>query len=64
MNDLSQDALLTSTATKVERDEFLKIVNIGDTIKHNDNSVTTVVRKTYVQQVSGDYKIEVASERK
>ncbi|MDF9775571.1 hypothetical protein [Pseudomonas baetica] len=64
MNDLSQGEPLTGTATEVERDEFLKIVSIGDTIKHQDNSITTVVRKTYVHQMSGNYKIEVASERK
>ena len=63
MNDLSQGVLLASTTTEVKRDEFLKIVNIGDQIKHGDNSVSTVTRKTYVQQISGDYIIEVASKR-
>jgi len=64
MNDLSQGELLISSDTEFERDEYLKNVNIGDKIKNHDNSITTVTRKTYVHQISGKYKIEVASERK
>ncbi|MNO05860.1 hypothetical protein D3C81_2274060 [compost metagenome] len=63
MNDQSQGVLLTSTAKEVERDEFLKIVNIGDTIKHHDNSESIVVKKVFVQQMSNNYKIEISSER-
>ncbi|MDQ0126960.1 hypothetical protein J2W17_005958 [Pseudomonas lini] len=63
MSDQSQGAFLTSTAKEIERDEFLKNVNIGDTIKHHDNSESIVVKKVYVQQMSNNYKIEIFSER-
>jgi len=63
MNDQSQRPLVTSTAEEIERDEFVKIVKIGDTIKHHDNSESIVVKKTFVLQMSNNYKIEVISER-
>jgi hypothetical protein len=63
MNDLSQGELQKSISTEVDKSEFSKLVNIGDTIEHTDTSVSVVTRKVYVEKVSGNFEIKVYSQR-